>query len=113
KLKLNVEANRPEIPIQVDRDQLRTLNASTYQVGMAIRKALLGEDVAVYTVDEDSYDIVVKFDKKSRENFDALLDQRLIFRNNQGQLMNIPIRSVVLDPEEVSSFTGVVRKDQV
>lgn len=113
KLKLNVEANRPEIPIQVDRDQLRTLNASTYQVGMAIRKALLGEDVAVYTVNEDSYDIVVKFDKKSRENFDALLDQRLIFRNNQGQLMNIPIRSVVLDPEEVSSFTGVVRKDQV
>ncbi len=112
-LKLNVQANRPEIPIVVDRDQVRKLNASTYQVGMAIRKALLGQDVATYTKGEDSYDIVLRFNKESRESFDALLDQRLIFRNNKGQLLNIPIRSVIEDPEEVSSFTGVVRKDQI
>lgn len=112
-LKLNVQANRPEIPIVVDRDQVRKLNASTYQVGMAIRKALLGQDVATYTKGDDSYDIVLRFNKENRENFDALLDQRLIFRNNKGQLLNIPIRSVIEDPEEVSSFTGVVRKDQI
>jgi multidrug efflux pump subunit AcrB len=113
RLKLNVQADRPEIPVKVDRDQLRKLNASTYQVGMAIRKALLGEDVAVYTKDDESYDIVVKFNKRNRESLDALLDQRLIFRNNKGQLMNIPIRSVILDPDETSSVTGMVRKDQI
>lgn len=113
KLKLNVEANRPEIPIHVDRDQIRKLNASTYQVGMAIRKALLGQDITTYTKDDESYDITVKFDKSHREDFDALLDQRLIFRNNKGQLMNIPVRSVIETPKEVSSYTGVVRKDQV
>lgn len=113
KLKLNVESNRPEIPIKVDRDQLRKLNASTYQVGMAIRKALLGQDISTYSMNEDSYDIVVKFDKRSRENFDALLDQQLIFRNNQGQLLNIPIRSVIENPKEQNSFTSVIRKDQV
>ena len=112
-LKLNVQANRPEIPIVVDRDQVRKLNASTYQVGMAIRKALLGQDVATYTKGDDSYDIVIRFDKRNRESFDALLDQRLIFRNNKGQLLNIPIRSVVEEPDEISSFTGVVRQDQV
>lgn len=113
KLKLNVEANRPEIPIQVDRDQIRKLNASTMQVGMAIRKALLGEDITTYTKDEESYDIVVRFNKENRENFDALLDQQLIFRNNKGQLLNIPIRSVILDPKEVSSYSAVIRKDEV
>ena len=112
-LKLNVKANRPEIPIVVDRDQVRKLNASTSQVGMAIRKALLGEDVTTYTKGEDSYDLMLRFEKKSRESFDALLDQRLIFRNNKGQLLNIPIRSVVEDTKEVTSYTGVVRKDQV
>jgi multidrug efflux pump subunit AcrB len=112
-LKLNVKANRPEIPIVVDRDQARKLNASTYQVGMAIRKALLGEDVATYTKGEDSYDLMLRFNKSNRESFDALLDQRLIFRNNKGQLLNIPIRSVIEEPEEITSFTGVVRKDQV
>lgn len=113
KLKLNVEANRPEIPIAVNREQVRKLNASTSQVGMAIRKALLGEDITTYTKDDESYDIVVKFDKPNRESLDALLDQRLIFRNNKGKLLNIPVRSVVKDPDEKSSYTGVVRKDQV
>ena len=113
KLKLNVEASRPEIPIKVDREQIRKLNASTYQVGMALRKALLGEDISTYTKDEESYDIVVRFDQTSRENIDALLDQRLIFRNNKGQLMNIPVRSVIQDPKETGSFTAVIRKDQV
>ena len=112
-LKLNVQANRPEIPIVVDRDQVRKLNASTMQVAMAIRKALLGEDVTTYTKGEDSYDLMLRFNKSNRESFDALLDQRLIFRNNKGKLLNIPIRSVVEDTKEVTSYTGVVRKDQV
>ncbi len=112
-LKLNVEANRPEIPIKVDRDELRKLNASTMQVGMAIRKALLGQDITTYTKDDESYDIVVKFNKTNRESLDALLDQHLIFRNNVGKIMDIPIRSVIEDPKEIASYTGVVRKDQI
>ena len=72
KLKLNVDANRPEIPITVDRDQIRKLNASTYQVGMAIRKSLLGQDISTYTIDEESHDIVVKFDSESRNNLNAI-----------------------------------------
>lgn len=112
-LKLNVESNRAEIPIKVDRDQLRKLNASTYQVGMAIRKALLGEDITTYTKDDESYDMVIKFDKSYRDSYEALLDQRLIFRNNKGVLLNIPVLSVIETPEEVGSYTAVVRKDQV
>lgn len=111
-LKLNVEATRPEIPIIVDRDQVRKLNASTTQVGMAIRKALLGQDIATYTKDEENYDMVVRFQQNSRYDLDALLDQKLMFRNNKGALLNIPIRSVIEDPEENISYTGVAREDQ-
>jgi len=113
KLKLDVDINRPEIPIKVDRDQVRKLNASTMMVGMAIRKALLGQDITTYTKDEESYDIVVRFDQKNRENFDAILDQQLIFRNNKGKLLNIPIRSVIEKPEEQVSYSAVNRKDEV
>ena len=111
-LKLNVEATRPEIPIEVDREQVRRLSASTSQVGMAIRKALLGEDVGTYTLNEDNYDIMVRFQEVDRFDLDALLDQKLMFRNNKGQLLNIPIRSVIKDPQENISYTGVVRKNQ-
>jgi multidrug efflux pump len=113
KLKLNVESDRPEIPISVNREQVRKLNASTSQVGNSIRAALLGQDISTYTQNEETYDIVVKFDKKNREDLDALLDQRLIFRNNKGVLLNIPIRSVIEEPKEVISYTAVVRKDQI
>lgn len=113
KLKMNVESDRPEIPISVNREQVRKLNASTSQVGNSIRAALLGQDISTYTEKEETYDIVVKFDKKNREDLDALLDQRLIFRNNKGALLNIPIRSVIDEPKEVSSYTAVVRKDQI
>ncbi|MDX1444624.1 efflux RND transporter permease subunit, partial [Lishizhenia sp.] len=113
KLKLNVDATRPEIPIVVDRDKVRKLNSSTTAVGMAIRKALLGQDISTYTKDEETYDIVVRFKKEDRDNLDALLDQKLIFRNNKGQILRIPIRSVIEDPKENISYTAVVRKDQV
>jgi multidrug efflux pump subunit AcrB len=111
-LKLNVEATRPEIPITVDRDQARRLNASTGQIGSAIRTALLGKDISTYTLNEENYDIVLRFKDQDRYDLDALLDQKLIFRNNKGQLLNIPIRSVIKSPEENISFTGVARKDQ-
>jgi multidrug efflux pump subunit AcrB len=113
KLKLNVESNRSEIPIEVDRDQIRKLNASTMQVGMAIRKALLGQDISTYTKNEESYDIVVKFNKKNRDNFDAILDQQLMFRNNKGALLNIPIRSVIKEPKEQASYSAVIRKNEI
>jgi multidrug efflux pump len=111
-LKLNVEATRPEIPIIVDREQARKLNTSTAQIGMAIRKALLGQDIGTYTLDEESYDIVVRFKERDRHDLNSLLDQKLIFRNNKGQLLNIPIRSVIEEPKENISYTGVVRKNQ-
>ncbi|MBI2260038.1 MAG: efflux RND transporter permease subunit [Flavobacteriia bacterium] len=113
KLKLNVESNRLEIPIEVDRSQIRKLNASTMQVGMAIRKALLGQEISTYTKDEESYDIVVRFNRDYRDNFDILLDQQLIFRNNKGELLNIPIRSVIKNPTEYRSHAAVIRKNEV
>ncbi len=113
RLKLNVESNRPEIPIIVDRDQARKLGASTMAVGNALRKALLGQDITTYTKNEESYDIVVRFDQKSRESLDAMLDQNLIFRNNKGTLIKVPVRSVIRKPQESSSFSAVVRKDQL
>lgn len=112
-LKLNVDASRPEIPIRVDKQQVGRLSTSTYAVGMAIRKALLGQDITTYTVDDESYDIVVRFNKSNRENLDAILDQHLIFRDTKGKLLNIPIRSVIENPEELSSYTAVVRKNQI
>ncbi len=113
KLKMNVEANRPEIPLIVDRDQVRKLSSSTMAVGSAIRTALLGNNVATYTLGEDSYDMVIRLNEENRQDLNALLDQKLNFRNNMGALLSIPIRSVVLPPQETVSYSAVSRKNQI
>lgn len=113
KLKVDVESTVPEIPIKIDREKVRSLGSSSAQVGMAIRKALFGQDIATFKKGDDSYDITARFQDDKRHNFDALLDQKLSFMNNKGVKLSIPLRSVVIEPEAINSYSSVVRKDLI
>jgi multidrug efflux pump len=113
KLKLNVETGKPELMINIDRQKAGLYNTSTAQIGRNIRSALFGSDISTFKVDDETYDIVVRFNQDTRNDLDALLDQRLIFRNNQGKLLRIPIRSMVYEPEPSQTYSTVVHKDLV
>ncbi|MCH2235019.1 MAG: efflux RND transporter permease subunit [Crocinitomicaceae bacterium] len=113
KLKLDVETGKPELKIEIDREKARLFNTSTGQIGNAIRTALFGSDISTYKVGDETYDIVVRFDKDNRNDLDALLDQRLIFRNNKGQMLRIPVRSLIKEPEPTNTYSSVVHKDLV
>ncbi|MBD3637467.1 MAG: efflux RND transporter permease subunit [Crocinitomicaceae bacterium] len=112
-LKLDVETGKPELQIHIDREKARLFNVSTGQIGNAIRTALFGADISTYKVKDETYDIVVRFDQGNRNDLDALLDQRLIFRNNKGQMLRIPIRSMVREPEPTQTYSTVVHQDLV
>jgi multidrug efflux pump subunit AcrB len=113
KLKLNVETGKPELQLEIDREKARLFNTSTGQIGNAIRTALFGADISTYKVKEETYDIVVRFDQDNRNDLDALLDQKLIFRNNKGQLLRIPVRSLVKEPKPTQTYSTVVHKDLI
>jgi multidrug efflux pump subunit AcrB len=113
KLKLDVETGKPELQIEIDREKARLFNTSTGQIGNAMRTALFGADISTYKVKDETYDIVVRFDQESRHDLDALLDQKLIFRNNKGQMLRIPIRSLIKDPKPSNTYSSVVHKDLV
>lgn len=112
-LKLNVETGKPELQIEIDRDKARLFNTSTAQIGNAIRTALFGSDISTYKVEDETYDIVMRFNNKQRNDLDALLDQKLIFRNNKGQLLRIPVRSLIKDPKPTNTYSTVVHKDLI
>ncbi|MCB9222671.1 MAG: efflux RND transporter permease subunit [Crocinitomicaceae bacterium] len=111
KLKLDVETGKPELQIEIDRAKARLFNVSTGQIGNAIRTALFGSDISTYKVKDETYDVVMRFDNEDRQDLDALLDQRLIFRNNKGQLLRIPIRSLIKEPKPTQTYSTVVHKD--
>lgn len=111
KLSLDIELGKPELPLEVDRNRARAYGLSTSQVAMQIRTALFGKDVSTFKQGDDSYDINVRFDDKYRHDIDALLDQKVTFRNNKGKMMSIPIRSVVKEPKKTSTYSAVKRKN--
>ncbi len=112
-LKLDIETGKPELNIQVDRDKARLYNTSTGQIANAIRTALFGADVSTFKNTEDTYDMVVRFNEETRNDLDALLNQKLIFRNNQGQLLRIPIRSLIKEPTPTNTYSSVKHKDLI
>jgi len=113
KLKLNVETGKPELNIEIDREKARLFNTSTGQIASAIRTSIFGKDISTYKDGDDIYDINLRFNKTDRNNIDALLDQKLIFRNNKGQMLRIPIRSLVKEPKPTNTYSTVVHKDLV
>jgi multidrug efflux pump len=112
-LTLDVETGKPELKIEVDRDKARLFNTSTAQIASAIRTSLFGKDISTFKQGDETYDINLRFDVKDRNNIDALLDQKLIFRNNKGQMLRIPIRSLVKTPKPTNTYSQVIHKDLI
>jgi len=112
-LKLDVEVGKPEMPIIIDRAKARRFNLSTAQVGMSLRNALFGLEVPGSFKDgEDDYKIMVRLKDKYRYDPDALMNQKITFRDQMtGKIRQIPI-SAVATAEKSSTFSSVKRKDQ-
>jgi multidrug efflux pump subunit AcrB len=110
-LKLDVDLGKPEMPIYIDRDKARRLGISTAQIGGALRTSLFGKEVSTYKDGEDDYPINIRAEKIYRDNPDALLNQRITFRDmNNGRIVQVPISSLV-SFNKTSTFSAVKRKD--
>lgn len=109
-LDVDIETDKPEMIIRVDRDKARRFGLSTAQIGGAIRTSLFGKDISDYKTGEDEYPIRLRYAEEYRNNIDELLNHKLVFRNNQGRMMSVPIRSVA-DVKYSTSYGTVKRKD--
>ena len=111
-LKTDFEMNSPEIIIQLDRDRAQRLGLSTAQIGLEIRTALYGKEISKLKQDEDEYPIMLRYDKITRDNIDALVNLMITYRDmNSGQLRSIPL-STVARIDYTSSYAGIKRLNQ-
>lgn len=109
-LKIDVNQNKPEMEIFVDRKKAGDLGISTAMVGRTLRQAIYGFDASTYKEGEDDYDIYVRFNNENRYNESALFNQSVTFRDNNGKLKKIPISSVV-EKRNISTFSSIKRKN--
>jgi len=109
-LKLDVNQNKPEMEVFVDRKKAGELGVSTAQVGRVLRSAIYGFDSSTYKEGEDDYDIFVRFGNENRYNESALFNQNITFRDNKGNLKSIPVSSLVTT-NNIATFSSIKRKD--
>lgn len=110
-LKIDVDKRKPELPITIDREKARRYGLSTQNIGYTIRTALFGREVSTYKDGEDDYPINLRFEEGSRNNVDALMNQKVIFRSaSDGQIKEVPI-SAVATADRSTTFSSVKRKD--
>jgi len=111
-LKTDFEMNSPEIIVKLDRDRAQRFGLSTGQIGMEIRTALYGKEISKLKQDEDEFPIMLRYQKATRENINALVNLEITYRDmNTGMLRSIPL-STVATIDYTSSYAGIKRQDQ-
>jgi len=105
-LKIDVNRDKPGMQVLVDRKKSGELGVSTGQVGQQLRASIFGNKAGVYKEDGEDYDIYVRFNKEDRYNTSALFNQNIIFRNNTGKVIEVPV-SAVATQKNNSGFSAI------
>ena len=109
-LKIDVNKDKPTMLVEVDREKAGELGVSAGQVGQQLRNSIFGTKAGVYKEGGEDYDIYVRFNENSRYNSSVLFNQTLTFRNNKGQLREIPL-SAVTTKSNKSGFSAIKHRD--
>jgi multidrug efflux pump len=109
-LRTNLEDANPEVAFVVNRERANREGVSTAQIGLLVRTAIFGRESSKFKTADDDYDIQVRYAEPYRKNIDALLNAPLVFRNNRGQLRQVPL-SALVDVNYGKTFGSIKRKD--
>ena len=110
-LKLDIDQGKPELIVKVDRQKARRLGISTGLIGSNLRTALYGKEISTYKGFKDDYPVNIRLKNKYRYDRNALLNQKITFRNQStGRIKQVPI-SAVAKTENNNNFSAVKRID--
>ena len=94
-LRMDLDVDKPEIIVRIDRDMARRFGLSTYSIANTIRIALFGLEVSNFKIGEEEFPIQLRLKEEYRNNLASLMNQRITFRSQAtGQLMQVPISAV-------------------
>lgn len=109
-LKSDMELNKPEISVNIDRVKANKLGISTGYIAMTLRTALYGSEVSKFREGEDEYPIELRLNKSLRNDLDALMNIQLILPGDKNGPRKIPI-SAVADIDHTSTYGGIIRRN--
>jgi len=110
-LKMDMEVNKPELLLNIDREKARSFGLSTGRIASDIRTAIFGKEVSKYKEGEDEYPINLRLNSKDRYDLGKVLNQKVTFQDqNSGKIIQVPVSSIA-NPEYGFSYGSIKRKD--
>ena len=111
-LQSDLQAKKPEIIVNIDRERANRYGISTGMIGGEIRTAIYGKEVSKYRDGEDQNPIQLRYAYEQRNNIDDILNLKITFRDMAmgGQIRQIPLSSVA-SVEYKNSFAAIKRKN--
>ncbi len=110
-LAADVNINKPEMLINIDRAASRKYELSTYSISDALRTSIFGKEVSKYKEGENEYPITVRLQEDQRNSIGDLINQKITFRNPaNGRIVQVPISSVA-DFDYSATYNLIRRKD--
>ena len=106
-VKTSLETGRPELQLVLDRDRISALGLSTAQVSNAVSTYIKGTTASLFRDRGEEYEILVRLDRKYRENTEILKD--LFVTSPRGD--QIPLSSITQTHRTLSP-TSILRRDQ-
>jgi HAE1 family hydrophobic/amphiphilic exporter-1 len=103
----SLEAGRPELQIDLDRDRISALGLSTQQVANTVSTYIKGTRASLFRDRGEEYDILVQLDPRYRKSTEIL--RNLYVTNPQGE--QIPLSSIARIRRSTSP-TSILRRDQ-
>jgi multidrug efflux pump subunit AcrB len=111
KFKIDVNKNKPEYTVNVDRVSAGNLSTSSSYVGFTLRRSVYGQEISNYKEGDEDYKIVMRMQDSQRKNASILLNQSMTFLNQKnGMIMQVPI-STVASTAQNNTFSQIKRKD--
>ncbi|HYG14834.1 MAG TPA: efflux RND transporter permease subunit [Bacteroidia bacterium] len=111
KLQTDLETDKPELIVKIDRDAARRFGVSTFAIANTIRTGSFGKEISKFKEGDDDFPINLRLRNQERYNESDLLNQRITFRNpSNGQISQVPI-SAVARVEYNTTFASIKRKD--
>jgi multidrug efflux pump subunit AcrB len=110
-LKTDLQQNKPELIVNIDREKARRFGVSSHRIAGELRTALFGKEVSKYKLADEDYPIQLRLAESYRHDLNTLMNQRITFRDQTtGKISQVPI-SAVATAELSSTYGSVNRKD--
>lgn len=112
-LKSDLQTNKPEIIVEIDRERANREGISTAQIGKEMRDAIFGTEVSKFKDANDDFPIQLRYAFDQRNNINALMNLKITFRdmNMGGMIRQVPLSSLA-KVKYSNTFGGIKRKNQ-